>query len=195
MSKQNKVNDQKHEQQQFQKALELVVENGSPEVKIAGIYFKCTKLKVFKNETVGKFEISPNYNPLIKIENCFKEKSYTVTIGTYLPNELNEIKESMCSSAFEVISKYLYIKYNGITNINTEITTKNIDEMVLCRDFDLIYDSKISNSTKFCFYLIEFQYYFAKKEAFGAEAIIVKDENLDPRTTRGTVTTPRNPGL
>ncbi|GAA3625675.1 hypothetical protein [Flavivirga jejuensis] len=164
-------------------------DNGSI-IEIAGINFKyiCHEKFDLSESIIG----TPPYDPLIKVENTLEENKYIVTVGSYIPYSLDVV--TMPSSSLEIIENYIYIKYNGNTNVNTLIPTTNPNGKVICRDFNIVYESK-PDSTKFCFYLITFEYTFVFQNALQVEAVIIRDENLDPETSRGTVSTPSNPSV
>ncbi len=158
--------------------------------QIAGLKFELLNHINYGNAcSIPDYEIG--FNPIIKVENIEKNK-FIVSICNYLPEILFPIKDTP-SSSFPIKESQIYIQYNGITSVQTQIPTTNPDSTIICRDFNLIYDSKEPNPESFCFHSIVFEYSFEETDALNAEAIIVKDENLDPETSRGTVSTPANP--
>lgn len=161
-------------------------------VEIAGINFTCIFHKKYEQELLTDSEIKTISAPMIKIEDTLLENTYRVTIGAYLPKELDELVK--LESCFPILENFVCIKYNGIGMINTSISTTNTNESVLCRNFDLIYkNTEPVGSGKYNLNVIVFEYTFISPSALNAEAIMVRDVNIDPVTSRGTVCTPANP--
>ncbi len=125
--------------------------------------------------------------PLVNISDIegTTDTPYTVTVLAYLPdNKLNKVENT---SGLSLQSDLIYLNYYGGVVVKT--TNKGGEEVdLLCRDFRVEYNCK-EKSPKFNLYYIQFEYQLLPGTP-SVDAIIVRDDDEDPRTDRGTVTTP-----
>ncbi len=111
---------------------------------------------------------------------------YHVNIFAYLPDNLIDLEH--VESAAKVSNK-IWLQYNGLANIPTPIPNQP-SGTVLCRTFEVVFESQ-EEATKYPnLYRISFNY-SVRAHSVNAEAIFVLSENLDPKTSRGTITTVR----
>lgn len=115
-----------------------------------------------------------------------KINTYTVNIVTYIGAERNKLTAEQQENSVK-INNQVALRYNQtVAEVNTEIKPD-----VTCRDFQIIFDGP-ENQTEFNKVHIQFEYSYPENIE-SVEAIIVRDKDLDPRTDRGTVTTPIEP--
>ncbi|GAA3630653.1 hypothetical protein [Flavivirga jejuensis] len=131
--------------------------------------------------------------PLVSIYKTQTEGAYTVNIIARVPLSVISLQNSctpLSSGLFLNNEKTLFLNYNGVSNISTSVNKPN--EILLCRTFSVVYDSETKVNEDYDLYHIQFNYSFLSKNFQSAEAIIVKLNNTDPETDRGTVTTVRS---
>ncbi len=154
--------------------------------------------KLKRNVEISEIIVEPLANIYEKKEDGEGIGDYTVNILAYVAKEKHLEDLALSCSSFSVFkneqgNNLLAIKYNGLVGVNTWINVENSNNQVYCRDFEIVYDAKEKkNINKFDLYLISFDYTLTKTENINnisAEAIIVRDENLDPDTSRGTIST------
>lgn len=156
---------------------------------IAGLSFR---LNFFNKINQEPFKItSVSQQPLTNIYTNESDDGYIVNILAHMPTDLIELKADTISSGFYIDSNQkIYFNYNGITRIRTSIENHN-KGIILCRDFNIEYDSISNTPSVFDLYYFQIEYKILSQDTQSVEAIIVQDKNLDPETTRGTVTTVR----
>ncbi len=141
-------------------------------------------------------KLTPSTSPIIEPETSIPEpatnviekddKNY-VNIFAYLPNHLVEVEQ--VESAIE-ITKDIWLQFNGLVNIPTPIPNAP-SGTVLCRAFKVVFNSDVPDPQPYPdLYRISFSY-AVTADSVNAEALFVQTENLDPETSRGTVTTIR----
>ena len=158
------------------------------QVTIDGLQFDLTVAKfIGKNKTFKAGKISEE--PLINIykKSADNPSTFVVNIFTYIPENLNALAPVENSIALD---ENIYFQYNGVTLKETQIVTEN-DNQASCRNFQIVFDGPENQPT---FKLLQIQLEYTVLEGTEpVEAIIVRDNNLDPVLDRGTVTTPLNP--
>ena len=112
---------------------------------------------------------------------------YTLTVLAYLPsNTLNPVENT---NGLSLKGDTIYLNYYGITPVeilNKEGSTNTIK----CRDFRVEFNCT-EETTEFDLYYIQFTYQI--NDGSSADAILLRDEDEDPETDRGTVTVPVKP--
>ncbi|AUP78596.1 hypothetical protein [Flavivirga eckloniae] len=147
-------------------------------IEINSISFEQLKLDVDTLNAISE----PTASVIEKSNNEFN-----VNIFTHLPATLKVI-QSM-NSAFKV-NENIWVRYDGLLNISTPITSH--PPGIPCRSFEVVYEAQEPNPSVFILYKISFDYSITTPESgVEAEAIFVRNNDLDPRTSRGTVTTIR----
>ncbi|WP_152286595.1 hypothetical protein [Flavicella marina] len=140
------------------------------------------------NKKVGNKDLSQgdgvSKEPLVNIYAVEgKINTYIVNILTYIGAQRNKLTAQQLENSLP-INKQVALRYNPpIAEINTEIK-----QGVTCRDFQIIFDGP-ENQTEFNKVHIQFEYSLIEGTQ-SVEAIIVRDNDLDPRVSRGTITTP-----
>ncbi len=141
-------------------------------------------------ETIPLQEISES--PLVHVSVVESEgnETFDVTIIAFIPAMLSFIEEP--ESAIEMPLDHnrnsIFLQYNGIFRLQTPIQTNQEDNALLCREFELLYKTS-DNNIYYDAYMFVINYGLMYKNMQKAEAIVVMDKNLDPETSRGTVTT------
>ncbi len=114
---------------------------------------------------------------------------FIVTILAYLPN--NTLHEVCFSPSvidkLELKKNYIYLTYYGV-KVVTYLDRNDNRQLIDCRDFRVEYNCK-EKSEFFDLYYIQFKYQLAS-DTLPVDAIIVRDDDEDPETDRGTVTMP-----
>ncbi|WP_298547851.1 hypothetical protein [uncultured Aquimarina sp.] len=162
-------------------------------ITIAGLEFEPKFCKKINKDPIDVWEVSRI--PLANIYNSEDSGTYAVNIIIHIPVNFKTIQNPNQSS-FELISKDLknkiYFSYNGVSTIETEISTVTDSDIILCRNFGIDYET-YNELEPMTYDLFHIKIHYSIKENYGqsVEAIIVHDNNLDPETSRGTVTTVR----
>lgn len=171
----------------------------------------CKKINT-DSDLLTFFEVSQE--PLVNIYNN-GNGTFTINVVAFLPDDIEKIddKELDNSSFFIDRDKKIAFSYNGVSGVSTGISTTHPNDAVFTREFQVIYKSEYLNSfngnaihtasegkkdksdkdPKFNAYHIKIIYGFISCNFQSAEAVIVKDKNLDPETTRGTVSSSTRP--
>ncbi len=133
---------------------------------------------------------------LSEVEDNHGNKSFDMQMVAYIPNILTPPDPPPSAFPIPIPTNgenpdihSIFFKYNGVFRIKTLINTLAGDHTVLCRDFEIVYDAS-ENPTGYDAYMFTINYKLLFKDMLTAEAVIVRDVNLDPETSRGTVTTP-----
>ena len=156
---------------------------------IAGLSFQ---LNFFNKINQEPFKItSVSQQPLTNIYTNKNDDGYIVNVLAHMPTDLTELKADSLYSGF-YLDKHqkIYFNYNGIIKIHTSVENQN-KGIILCRDFNIEYDSISNVPEVFDMYYFQIEYKILSQDTQSVEAIIVQDKNLDPETDRGTVTTVR----
>lgn len=163
----------------------------SQNINIAGLQFELQLCKKMNETPLESWEISNQ--PLANVYTDQEPNSYTVNILSYIPTTLEniaEINQPYLDLLPEDPAKLIFT-YEGVNLIKTSINKPGEDNIVLCRNFMIDYNSSQQDPVQYNLYLIKLTYNLVNDNAQSVEAIIVHDRNLDPETSRGTVTTTR----
>ncbi|WP_369048240.1 hypothetical protein [Tenacibaculum sp. UWU-22] len=136
---------------------------------------------------VNIFTNIPTPNSLIKIQ-----PDSSILLPYRPPEPENDIasEEKTKKKEIEIVDS-VYLKYNGLIGIPTWINSNRGNQRVYCRDFEVLFKAE-NNIEDFNLVRISFDYSLKNPDYnVEAEAILVRNENIDPRTSRGTVTTVR----
>ncbi|TDQ29748.1 hypothetical protein [Tenacibaculum caenipelagi] len=108
-----------------------------------------------------------------------------VTVLAYLPdNTLNPVDNT---SGLQLQGDEVYLNYYGVTP--TQIVNKDGGyDTVSCRDFRVEFNCA-EVASQYDLYYVQFAYQLDEGTP-SVDAILVRSENDDPETDRGTVTTP-----
>lgn len=159
-------------------------------ITIAGLSATINFCNKLNNDPVKSIYISQE--PLATIYGSQKDDTYTVNIIAHIPVNLNKLNETNVNSGlFLNKEKTLFLNYNGVCNIDTSVQKQDGSGVLLCRDFNIEYDSNEPVVDYYDIYQAQFDYKLADKNFQSVEAIIVKLINEDPETDRGTVTAVR----
>ncbi|CAM1348891.1 hypothetical protein [Tenacibaculum insulae] len=113
---------------------------------------------------------------------------YTMTVLAYLPsNALNSVENT---SGLALKDNTVYLNYYGITP-TTVLKKDGTPEVIDCRDFRVEFNCK-EETTEYDLYYVQFTYQI--NDGTSANATLLRDEDEDPETDRGTVTMPANDG-
>ncbi|QMU65261.1 MAG: hypothetical protein GKR88_13810 [Flavobacteriaceae bacterium] len=136
---------------------------------------------------VNIFTNIPNHELLIETSNL--DSSVLLNYGNFESEYNTDNKESKTKKRSEMA--ILYLKYNGLVAISTWINSDRDNKRVHCRSFEVLFNAK-RNIQDFNLVRTSFNYSVKNpNNSVNAEAILVRNENIDPRTSRGTVTTVR----
>lgn len=159
-------------------------------ITIDGLQFNLNFATIINSSPIPKSDIS-----LQPVANIYKKKpstkprpKYTVNVFAYIPIQLNPLNQ--VDKSFTLINNQVYFQYENVKEVETEIQTKN-NNLASCRNFKVVYDGP-EKQQEFNLIHIQFKYQVSDNTQT-AEAIYVRDENLDPAIDRGTVTTPIHP--
>ncbi|WP_299134251.1 hypothetical protein [uncultured Tenacibaculum sp.] len=124
--------------------------------------------------------------PLVNISGAEGSNStpYTVTVLAYLPdNPLNRVENT---SGLQLQGDEIYLNYYGINPVNI-LNKEGGTDTVQGREFRVEFNCK-EETTNYDLYYIQFTY--KVESGASADMIWVRDEDEDPETDRGTVSTP-----
>ncbi len=152
---------------------------------IAGLHFELKFCNKVNTEPINGMEISQM--PLASITQAQSLDTYEVNIMQYVPTNLEDIPVHNQSSFYLVADKLLFT-YNGVSIEETSIG----EAKITCRNFTIDYDNRDDNPKEFNLYHTKLHYNITQSLGQSVEAIIVFGQNLDPETSRGTVTTVRD---
>jgi len=141
---------------------------------------------------VNIFTFIPSSSFLLPVTNT---QSSVPVVQFPVGNENPSDKGKASTNQNDEYTGKLFIKYNGLASISTLIA-KNHNQGVFCRDFDVVFEAtpkKIYENPSVDMIRISFTYSLINPDnSVPAEAIFVKNANLDPETSKGTVTTTEN---
>jgi len=158
---------------------------------IANISFSLNYCNKVNAKPISKEFISSE--PLVNIyKNQQIPGRYIVNILSHIPLEkfLNKITEPTNSGLYLNNTKTLHFGYGGVSLIKTDVNTAKNEGDLLCRVFEIDYNSDRNDFEEYDLYQIQIEYNLVTSNAQSAEAVIVHDINLDPESDRGTVVTP-----
>ncbi len=170
--------------------------------EIGGLLFVVKQFEKIGSEVLS--DKLPMKMPLVNIQKVdHLSNSYRCCVTAFVPSNLdsldNETQSMLPLSSSENLIDKLFLKYNGIVKVVTGIDNNNGDGKseeqltpISCRGFELVYSS--SHTLSYNVYYIVFDYTIMEENAFHTDAIIIQDENIDPETSRGTVTTSSSSG-
>ena len=124
--------------------------------------------------------------PLVNISDVESgnDTPYMLTVLAYLPsNTLNSVENT---SGLPLKGDKIYLNYYGITPttiLKKDGTTGTID----CRDFRVEFNCE-EETTEYDLYYVQFTYQI--NDGSSADAVLLRDDDEDPETDRGTVTVP-----
>lgn len=127
--------------------------------------------------------------PLVNISGVEGGNStpYTLTVLAYLPSNTLDPVENTTGLALK--ENLIYLDYYGITAVNVLDKNGN-SNTIQCRDFRVEFNCK-EETTVYDLYYVQFTYQI--NDGSSADATLVRDEDEDPETDRGTVTMPEDP--
>jgi hypothetical protein len=152
------------------------------------------KNKLFKINKISKEPLISIYKKTIgdaKPPVYETPTTFVVNIFCYLPKTLNVLDESDVPNKITLISNYVYLQYNGPINKATEIITKLPNQEITCRNLEIVYNAP-ENQPTFKLFQVQFEYQVLDGTP-SVEAIIVRDNDVDPKIDRGTITSPLRP--
>ena len=161
---------------------------------LAEINFNLKFAKKINQTTIDQSEMS--IEPAVNIDkknplNKGLKPVYVVNIFTYIPENIEQNQVAKKDNQLVIFENSILFKYRGVKSVETEINTKISGNEIPCRNFKIVFEGP-DNQTTFDLYHIQFEYQVSESTQ-SVEGIWVRDRNLDPRTDRGTVTTPRYP--
>lgn len=127
--------------------------------------------------------------PLVNISEVEggNDTPYMLTVLAYLPsNTLNPVTNT---SGLQLKGDTIYLNYYGITP-TTILKKDGTTGTIQCRDFRVEFNCE-EETTEYDLYYVQFTYQI--NDGTSADATLVRDEDEDPETDRGTVTTPVKP--
>ncbi|WP_028890058.1 hypothetical protein [Tenacibaculum ovolyticum] len=111
---------------------------------------------------------------------------YTLTVLAYLPsNTLNQVENT---TGLALKEDLIYLDYYGITDVNV-LNKEGNTITIQCRDFRVEFNCE-EEATEYDLYYVQFTYQI--NDGSSADAVLLRDDDEDPETDRGTVTTPRD---
>jgi len=125
--------------------------------------------------------------PLVNISDIegTSDTPYTVTVLAYLPD--NTLKPITNTSGLQLQGNQIYLNYYGTTQVQY-ISGLGVTETLNCRDFRVEFDCE-EEANQFDLYYIQYTYQLDPGTP-SVDAILVRDDDEDPETDRGTVTMP-----
>ncbi|NQX85753.1 MAG: hypothetical protein HRT67_07585 [Flavobacteriaceae bacterium] len=149
--------------------------------------------KKIETSSFASKRYSKKPRPLLTIyRNKSKSNTYTIDIATFIKQDLDDVKEP--KSGFETLieNKILltFNKDNPLVDVkpNNPIRDKFIS-IPNCIKFTVEYYSKASD---FDFYYFQIDLTLEEKTFNKLEGVVIYNQNDDPETSRGTVTTVRD---
>ena len=161
---------------------------GNP-VNVNGVTLTLKNFKKFDaNISVDNVPTGPLVN-MSRIEEGNSTTPYTVTVLAYLPdNPLNSVDNT---SGLQLQGNEIYLNYYGVTP--TRILNKDGGyDTVSCRDFRVEFNCD-EVASQYDLYYVQFAYQLDEGTP-SVDMILVRNENDDPETDRGTVTGPIKDG-
>lgn len=159
---------------------------------IAGVNITINFCKKVNGEPIDNLYRSKE--PSVSIYKSENEGAFTVNIMAFLPTKLKELPEETLNSGLILEDTHkkpsLFLSYNGVVEVGTSVDKGG--DLLLCREFNVEYDSTEKMVEQYHLYHIQFEYKLASVKFQSVEAIIVKLVNEDPETDRGTVSTVRD---
>lgn len=155
---------------------------------IAGLQFELKFCKKVNTEPINSAETC--LTPVVNISKSQSLDTFEVNIMLYVPTELWNITDRTQSSFYMLTGedeKKMLFSYNGVSIEKTSIG----EQHVTCRNFSIDYDNRQENPVNFDLYHTKLHYSIIENSGQTVEAIIVHGKNLDPETSRGTITTVR----
>jgi hypothetical protein len=109
---------------------------------------------------------------------------YTLTVLAYLPsNTLNPVENT---TGLALKEDLIYLDYYGITAVNV-LNKEGNTTTIQCRDFRVEFNCE-EEAAEYDLYYVQFTYKI--NDGSSADAVLLRDDDEDPETDRGTVTTP-----
>ena len=120
------------------------------------------------------------------------DNEYTVTVLAYVPSgkTLNPIPQAN-RTGLSLNGNKLYLNYVGPINVESFDKADGSFTQKVCRDF-LVEFNCDEDAVSFDLHYIQFTY-SVNEGTNSVDAILVRDLNDDPRTSRGTIANPSNP--
>lgn len=124
--------------------------------------------------------------PLVNISDVRggNDTPYTMTVLAYLPS--NKLNPVVNINGIALKDNTIYLNYYGITS-TTILKKDGTTGTIQCRDFRVEFNCA-EETTEYDLYYVQFTYQI--NDGSSADATLVRDEDEDPETDRGTVTTP-----
>lgn len=163
-------------------------------VTIAGLDFTLNFCKKIGEENIKPSKKNPVPQPMVNVSASKKGKVFTVNILGFVPNTpLESLEGKNLISGLQLNEENtLFLNYDGVSAIETDINGPE-NGVVICRDFNFEYDCPENEYEDYILYHTQFTYSLVPKNFQSVDAIMVSDVNLDPRGSRGTVTTVQYP--
>lgn len=117
---------------------------------------------------------------------------YTVTVLAYVPSKqlLNPIPEEN-RTGLPLKGNKIYLNYVGTIDVESFDNANGQPTNKVCRDF-LVEFNCLEEATEYDLYYIQFTY-SVNEGTDSVDAILVRDRDDDPETSRGTYTSGSNP--
>jgi len=144
-----------------------------------------------KDKTLPPSEISKSPLVNVSVVESDKGKTFDLKIVAFIPAMLSYVDtkpDSTIEMPLNNNGNSIFLQYNGIFRLQTPIQTNQEDKALLCREFELLYEASDMN-TGYDVYMFVVNYELVFDNMQKAEAVIIRDRNIDPETSRGTVTT------
>lgn len=158
-------------------------------VTIAGVDLTLNFCKQIGKETLQPSKKNPVPQPMVNVFSNKKGTLFTVNILSFIPDvALESLADKNLVSGLQLNEENtLFLNYNGVSSIETSVSTEN--GILVCRDFNLEYACPENEYEDYILYHTQFTYSLVPKDFQSVDAIVVSDVNLDPRGSRGTITT------
>lgn len=161
----------------------------SEQVKVNGLTLTLKDFKQFDTNIPKQFKPT---GPLVNVSDLEGtiDTPYTVTVLAYLPGgqELNDIPVER-RTGLPLQGNQIYLNYEGVKVVTTTDRNGN-RQLVDCRNFKVEFNCE-EEAEVYDLYYIQFDYELCEGTP-SVNAILVRDQDDDPETDRGTVTMPRD---
>lgn len=120
------------------------------------------------------------------------DNEYTVTVLAYVPSK--QILNPVCQenrTGLQLKGNKLYLNYIGPIDVEAFDNANGQPSNKVCRDFLVEFNCN-EEATEYDLHYIQFTYSVDKGTDF-VDAILVRDRDDDPKTSRGTLTAPSTP--
>ncbi len=128
--------------------------------------------------------------PLVNISDVENSTAtpYMVTILAYIPD--NDLSTPDNTSGILLEGNKIYLNYYGVIEVEY-VNKSGVTEQLKCRDFRIEYNCE-DKASFYDLYYIQFNYQLLEGTV-PVDGILVRNQDDDPRTDRGTLTMPAKP--